>query len=158
MNELVNINNALKAVSGSWQRLPWTRLSASILVLPSITYDPHCLYWSLLVPHPLARDPNLSLPSNGKPPNPPGYVIQGLLLSRPTSPGAQQTAGRLPRLSRLLQTRPACHLCTTCKGSRGKGWLPWQRRIKPLLCQAADWLRQVPPPPILRVGGRGKGL
>lgn len=45
-----------------------------------------------------------------------------------------------------------------CEGSRREGWLPGQRRIKPLLCQSADWLRHVPPPAILRVGGRGKGL
>ena len=45
-----------------------------------------------------------------------------------------------------------------CGGSRSEGWLPGQRRIKPWLCQAADWLRRVPPPAILRVGGRGKGL
>lgn len=51
---------------------------------------------------------------------------------------------------------PPCHCCTV-EGSRKESWLPGQQRIKPLLCLAADWLRQVPPPAILNVGVQREG-
>ena len=141
----------------------WTNVSGvpvSELILSSMTYGPCWLYSSLLLcPHPLARDPRLSLPTNGKPPNPFIYLSWGSLLSRLSNHGTQQPSGWFPFLPEFSQPCPVISVPRAqCEGSRREGWLPGQRRIKPSLCQAADWLRHVPPPAILRVGGRGKCL
>lgn len=137
------------------------RVSVSVLVLSSTTYDSHWLYQSLLLcPHPLAGNPHLSLPRIGKLPNPSTYLSWG-----PSSLGSANTGpssllgGSHPAPKSL---NPALTVISVpraqCEGSRREGWLPGQRRIKPLLCQSADWLRDGPPPAILRVRGRGKGL
>lgn len=149
----MNMNKALK------QCPHWTNVSGvpvSELILSSMTYGPCWLYSSLLLcPHPLARDPHLSLPTNGKPPKPSIYLSWGSLLSRLSNHGTQQPSGWFPFLPEFSQPCPVISVPRAqCEGSRREGWLPGQRRIKPSLCQAADWLRHVPPSAILRVGGQ----
>lgn len=130
------------------------RPSVSAVVLPSVTGCSLALLVTVLCCRPLARDPSLSLPkfSQLSQPVPPSLQAR--------SCGAQQPAGWLPSLPYF--PKPALPVISVpraqSQGSRREGWLPGQRRIKPLLCQASDWLRQVPPPANLRVRGRRKGL
>lgn len=103
-----------------------------------------------------------SLPTRKPQASKPFYLSQ---LGSPSSPGSADTGpssllgGSHPSPN---SPNPALTVISVpraqCEGSRREGWLPRQQRIKPLFCQSADWLRHVPPPTILRVGGRGKGL
>lgn len=136
-----------------------SRVSVSVLVLSFTTYNSLVLLVATSLSPPACWGPS-SLPTHKQQASKPIYLSCGPLISRLSSQGTQKPAGWFP--SSPNSPNPVRTVISVpraqCEGSRRGGWLPGQRRIKPLLCQCADWLLHVPPPAILRVGGRGKGL